>query len=134
MDYDVAAIHTCFANVAYLSDYSPARWQYNVNSLIPEEEENYNIKRLLAILLYEADLNFNNKLLGRMMIQVAEDDNVIAHKQYGIRKNMSVQDCALNNCLMFDILRQLKRPAGIFSCDLHSCYDRIVHIFASMTM
>ena len=36
--------------------------------------------------------------------------------------------------LMFDLLRQTKRPAGIYSCDLHSCYDRIVHSFASLAM
>ena len=35
---------------------------------------------------------------------------------------------------MFDLLRQTKRPAGICSCDLKSCYDRIVHSFASIAM
>ena len=134
MDDDIAAIHTGFANVAYLSGYSPNRWQYGVNSLIPKEEGNYNIKRLRTILLYEADFNFNNKLLGRRMMQAAEDNGVIAREQYGSRKKMSALDCALNKCLMFDILRQLKRAGGICSCDLHSCYDRVVHSFASVAM
>ena len=134
MDDSIAAVHTGFANVAYLSGYSPSRWQYGVNSLIPKEEGNYNIKRLRTILLYEADFNFNNKLLGRRMMQAAEDHSVIAQEQYGSRKHMSARDCALNKRLMFDIVRQLKRPAGICSCDLHSCYDRIVHSFASVAM
>ena len=64
----------------------------------------------------------------------AEKHNIIAPEQYGSRKKMNSILCALNKRLMFDILRQTKRPAGICSCDLQSCYDRIVHNFASMAM
>ena len=32
------------------------------------------------------------------------------------------------------MLRQTEKPADIYSCDLHSCYDRDVHSFASMAM
>ena len=35
---------------------------------------------------------------------------------------------------MFDILRQQNKGAGIFSCDLKPCYDRIIHTFASLTI
>ena len=33
-----------------------------------------------------------------------------------------------------DIARQLRKPTGIGSCDLKSCYDRISHAFASIAM
>ena len=58
----------------------------------------------------------------------------MAKEQYGSRKQMTAIECALNKRLIFDILRQTKKPAGICSCDLKSCYDRIVHSFASLAM
>lgn len=43
-------------------------------------------------------------------------------------------ECALLKRLTYDILRQIKLPAGICSCDLKSCYDRIVDSFDSFAM
>ena len=134
MDDDIADIHTAFANIPYMTGYSPNRWQYGINSIIPKEHGNYRINRLRTILLYEADYNFNNKILGRRMMKRAEQYGILAPEQYGSRKSRTAIECALNKRLMFDILRQTKRPGGICSCDLHSCYDRVVHSFASMAM
>ena len=36
--------------------------------------------------------------------------------------------------MKFDLLRKAKKTAGICSCDLHSCYDRVEHSFASLAM
>ena len=55
-------------------------------------------------------------------------------EQYGSRKKKTAIECALNKRLVFDILRQTKKTVGICSCDLKSCYDRIVHSFVSMVM
>ena len=67
-------------------------------------------------------------------MQNAEACDLLALEQYGSRKKKTAIECALNKRLIFDILRQTKRPAGICSCDLKSCYDRIVHSFASLAM
>jgi hypothetical protein len=69
----------------------------------------------------------------RMMYN-AKEKGILAWKQYGSRKYRTAIECALNKVLMFDILRQTKLPGGICSCDLKSCYDRIVHSFASLAM
>ena len=122
------------ANIPYISDYSPERWRTGTNSIIPKEIGNYKINRLKTILLYEADFNFNNKTLAKRMMKTVEKVGVIAPEQYGSRNKMNAIECALNKRLMFDILRQTKRSARICSCDLHSCYDRIVHSFASLAM
>ena len=90
--------------------------------------------RLRTILLYEADFNFNNKVLGRRMMHNAEQYDLLALEQYGSRKHKTAIECALNKRLIFDILRQTKKPAGICSCDLKSCYDRIVNAFSSLAM
>ena len=133
-DEEIGLIHTGMSNIPFMSGYSPERWRTGTNSIIPKETGNYNIKRLRKILLYEADFNFNNKTLAKRMMISAEKAGVIAPEQYGSRNGMNAIECALNKRLMFDILRQNKRPAGICSCDLHSCYDRIVHSFASLAM
>ena len=133
-DDEIAGIHTGFANIPFLTGYSPKRWQFGINSLLTKEHGNFRIDRLRTILLYEADYNFNNKILGKRMMYHAERENILAPEQYGSRRNKTAIECALNKRLMFDLLRQTKRPAGICSCDLKSCYDRIVHSFASMAM
>ena len=67
-------------------------------------------------------------------MNIAERYEILAPEQYGSRNKMSAIECALNKRLIFDILRQTKKPAGICSCDFHSCYNRVVHSFASMAM
>ena len=67
-------------------------------------------------------------------MQEAESNQALAREQYGSRKKKTAIECALNKRLTFDILRQMKLSAGICSCDLKSCYDRIVHSFVSLEM
>ena len=109
----IATVHTSFANILYLTGYSPLRWQYGINAIIPKEEGNFRVDRLRTFLLYEADFNFNNKILGRRMMQNAESEDLLALEQYGSRKKKKAIECTLNKRLIFDILRQTKRPAGI---------------------
>ena len=63
----------------------------------------------------------------------AEKGNILAPEHYDSRKCMAAIACALKK-LVFDILGQTKRPAGICSCGLKSCYDQIVHLFASVAI
>ena len=68
-----------------------------------KEAGNFEINRLRTILLYEADFNFNNKILAKRMIQTAEEAQILAPEQYGSRNKMSAIECALNKRLMFDL-------------------------------
>ena len=68
IDNEIADVHTALANVPFLSGYSPQRWQHGVNTLTPKEHGNYRVNRLRTILLYEADFNFNNKVLGKRIM------------------------------------------------------------------
>ena len=127
-------INTCLANIPYMSGYSPRRWQRGTNVMIEKKKGVFKVDKLRAILLYEADFNLNNKYLGRLMMRKAEKARVLAPEQYGSRKKKSAVSHALNKRLTFDILRQQKKSGAICSCDLKSCYDRIVHSFATLTM
>ena len=57
-----------------------------MNTVILKRAANFRVKRLRTILLYEADLNFNNKLLGLQMMENAEKEKILDMEQYGSRK------------------------------------------------
>ena len=58
----------------------------------------------------------------------------MAKEQYGSRKRKAAIHHTLNKSLTFNILQQQRVKVGVYSCDLKSCYDRIVHYFASLSM
>ena len=134
MDSNINWVNTSLANIPFLSGYSPKRWRHGINVLLEKSKGNCRIDKLRKILLYEADFNMNNKYLGRDMMKCAEKGKMLAKEQYGSRKRKTAILHALNKRLTFDILRQQKKGAGICSCDLKSCYDRIVHSFATLAM
>ena len=66
----------------------------------------FRVDKLRTILLFEADANHNNKLIGRTAMRNAEKLELLAPEQYGSRKNKSAIYHCLNKQLTFDILRQ----------------------------
>jgi hypothetical protein len=122
------------ANFPLLSGYSPLRWQTGIEVMLLKKKDNFHVSKLRAILLFEADFNFNNKRIGRSLMWNAEDNSWVAPEQYGSRKGHSAIDHCLNKRLSFDILRQYKQPGAICINDMKSCYDRIVHSVAAICM
>ena len=64
----------------------------------------------------------------------AEHLGLLAPEQYGSRKFYTAINQGLNKRLSFDILRQRKQRGALCSTDAMSCYDRIVHVAASLAM
>ena len=83
---------------------------------------------------FEADFNLINKAVSRKLAHQAEDKNSLAPEQYGSRKNHRAIEHVLNKKLCMDILRQNKIPSIIAPTNLKSCYDRICHSIASLSM
>ena len=102
--------------------------------MIEKSKGNCRVDKLRTILLYEADYNLMNKHVGRDMMSKAEKALILANEQYGSRKRKAAITHSLNKRLTFDILRQQKKGGGICSCDLKSCYDRIIHSFVALAM
>ena len=90
--------------------------------------------KLRTIVLFEADLNYMNKVIGREVMKTAEKNKTLADEQYGSRAGRKAIDQAINKRLFFDILRQQRLNGAICSNDAASCYDRIVHSVASLAM
>ena len=76
----------------------------------------------------------NNKLLGKMMMEYGEKNNLLAEEQYGSRKEKSAIEHAINKRLIIDITRQTRTDAIYIANDAKSCYDRILLVVAYLTM
>ena len=86
----------------------------------------FDLEKLRTLCLFQADHNHNNKFLGREMMNKAVKDSLIAPEQYSVPGKKAISH-ALNKTLLFDNVRYQKANMCITSCDLKSCYDRIVH-------
>jgi len=87
-----------------------------------------------TIILYEADFNQNNKLLGWDLMFNAESLCLLAPERYGSQKSLTAIAHGVNKCLTFDLLRQKRIPGGLCTNDAKSCYDHIVHSVALLAM
>ena len=64
--------------------------------------------------------------MGKKLMEHSVDNGLIAKEQYSVTGKKSISH-ALNKNLLFDITRYQKASLCLTSCDLKSCYDRIVH-------
>ena len=134
MDSDLGAIDAALARIPAITGYVPSRWKSGLNVILEKKQGVIKVSRLRTILLYEADFNHNNQLMGRSMMRYAEANQLLAPEQYGSRKAHSAIHQCLNKVLTFDLIRQTRQPAALCSNDAKSCYDRIVHGAAGLAM
>jgi hypothetical protein len=90
------------------------------------------ITKLQSILLMEADFNATNKAIyGVRMLANVRKYKLMPEEVYSER-NCLVDDGTLSKVLFYDIVQQLRRPAGLALVDADNCYDCIAHPMASM--
>jgi hypothetical protein len=130
----LADFDACMANIPYATGYAPLRWRRGTDVELLKTPGNYRVTEMRTIILYEADFNHNNKLLGRSMMSHAEELQQLAPEQYGSRKALSAIEQGLNKRFSLDIMRQQRLPGGLCINDAKSCYDRIVHCVATLAM
>ena len=90
------------------------------------------ITKLRAILLMEADFNGVNKTVyGIRMLKQARRNNLMPKEVFSEHNKMA-DDGTLTKVITYDIIRQMRRSAGVASVDADNCYDRIAHAIASL--
>ena len=87
-----------------------------------------------TIQLLDSQFNMNNKKLGLDVMKIAEVKGLIADEQYGSRKHRKASIAALNKRLTYDLLRQKRKCGALVINDAKSCYDRVAHNVAVITM
>ena len=130
----VAQMEAQMAHIPFRGGYSPERWRHAMDVMLEKQKGNVNVDKLRTIVLMEAAFNDQNKALGRSMMYYAEQQGIIAKEQFGSRKRMSAIEHCVNKRLTFDLWRQKKRPGALCANDAKSCYDRITHSVASLSM
>ena len=131
--YTIGRVHYLMSMIPMQYGFSPQRWLQGTDVMILKQPDNFLLDKLRTIVLYEADFNHENKRIGKQAMSLALAKGRIAVEQFS-RPGRSAQDNALGKRLVFDHFRFAKSPFGICSCDLKSCYDRVVHSAASMAL
>ena len=135
MDDELSAMEAAFLSIPMKSGYSYSLWAKGVDCVLPKKKRQLRVDKLRTIVLFEADFNFLNKHVARKLAARAErNKDGLAPEQYGSRKFLRAIDHVLNKELSFDLLRQNKTPGIVIPTDLKSCYDRICHAIASLSM
>jgi hypothetical protein len=130
----IAVFDATMRDIPYRTGMSPSLWRHGTNVMLQKKKDSVRVDALRAILLYEAAFNASNKTLGMVMMYYAELLKVIAKEQYCSRWAHCSVDQVLNRGITSDIVHQMKIPAAICSNDAKSCYNRIVHSIASLSM
>ena len=93
-------------NIPYATGYSPSRYQFGTDAMLLKASKSRRIEKLRTIILYGAEFNFMNKILGRDMLANAESNNSLAPELFGSRKTKSAIELAVCKRLTLDITRQ----------------------------
>ena len=67
------------------------------------------------------------------MMKLARENGLVPEEIYS-EKGKTAEDVILQQVLLFDIARQLRRPLLVASVDAAQCYDRIAHATAALTL
>lgn len=121
------------SHIPYYSRLSLDVWKKCVNVMLQKKRKSNHVSCLHTICLFEADNNFNNKILGRNIINTMEANDLIPKEQYGSRKGKKAILHAVNKKLLYDNVHLQRKPAILCSNDAKSNYDRILHSIASIT-
>jgi len=133
-DVRVADIDAAIAAIPILTGYSPKAWKKAVDVMIPKKSSSVHVTKLRIIVLFHSLYNMINKHVGRISVRRAEDLHLIPDEIYGSRPGYRANICALNKVLTYDVLRQSRLLAALCSNDADSCYDRILHALASISL
>jgi hypothetical protein len=129
----IAEIDAAIVSITGLTGYCPKRWSKAIDVMIPKKADSKHVKKLRIIALFHSLLNMLDKKVARQATQSTIKLDVIPSEAYaklGFRSN----DCGLNKVLTYDISCQRKNPAALCSNDAKSCYDRIMHVIASICL
>jgi len=80
-------------------------WKQTLNVMLEKLAGNDNVEKLQIIMLFEADVKNNNKWIGKVTMQLAEDNSLLAPEQYRSRKNRAAIMQCLNKRLFYNYHR-----------------------------
>ena len=131
---EIAAFDYIMREVPFRAGFVPQEWKNITDLQIYKNNRERDVESMRTITLFSSDFNINNKLLGQRIMKQAEANNILAPEQFGSRKNHRSNMVALNHRITFDLCRQRRQALAIVSVDAKSCYDRIIHNVACLSL
>jgi hypothetical protein len=130
----LSAVDASLRQMPYRHVFAPECWKKMTAVELEQKPGVCLVTKLCTIVLMSSMFNTNNNKMGREAMKHAELLGLLPPDQSSSRKDHRSNEQALNKCLALDLLRQ-KRQAGAICCnDAKSCYDRIVHSIAILSM
>eukprot|EP00956_Cyclotella_meneghiniana_P026049 scaffold55510_cov37-Cyclotella_meneghiniana.AAC.1 len=128
----ISDFHALKTSLALVHGIALNRWSKGLCVMLEKVMGVRLINKLRAILLMEADFNAANKILyGERMMDNVRKYKLMPEEIFSERMREAT-DGGMSKKLFYDIVRQLRRPAGIASVDAANCYDRVAHAISSM--
>ena len=130
----LACCDTVFRSIPFATGFVPAQWCHLMNFAIEKKPGEIRVDLMRTIQMMNSELQANNKRVGKAAMRYAESHQLIPKGQFGSRKQHQAIDLALTKRLTWDLLHLQRRPAGWISNDAKSCFDRIVHWVAIISL
>ncbi|CAJ1968248.1 unnamed protein product [Cylindrotheca closterium] len=130
----LACCDTIFRSIPFATGFVPAQWCHLLNFAIEKKPGKIRVDLMRTIQMMNSELQANNKRVGKSAMAYAEKHNLIPKGQHGSHKRHQAIDLALTKRLTWDLLHLQRRPAGWISNDAKSCFDRIVHWVAIISL
>ena len=125
---------TVFRSIPFDTGFVPDQWRHLTNFAIEKKPGEIRVTKMRTIQMMNSEFQANNKKVGKAAMAYAERHNLIPPGQCGARKAHQAIDLALSKRLVWDLLLLQRRAAGWVSNDAKSCFDRIVHWVAIISL
>ena len=121
-------------DIPFSTGFVPSQWKHLMNFAIEKKPGEKRVTKMRTIQMMNAEFQTNNKKVGKAAMAYAERHGLIPAGQFGSRKEHQAIDLALTKRLTWDLLLLQRRAAGWISNDAKSCFDRIVHWVAIVSL
>jgi len=98
----LSALDASIRSLAYSTGFTYRRWQFGIDVQLLKISQDYRANKLRAILLLEADVNVNNKKLGKEAMEIGERLNLLTRDNYGGRKKLRATEISMIQQLTYD--------------------------------
>ena len=91
--------------------------------MLQKKPNNFNISKLRIIRIYEADVNFLLKHIGKRVMRSVEKNNCLSDMQHGFRKRRNTYHSAMSIITAIDIFRQARTGFALVETDCKAAFD-----------
>lgn len=114
--------------------FAPSEWITVIDLEVPKTINSLFVDEIRCILLFCSQYNMINKVLGRRVKHIAEEENMIEADQYGSCNHHKAICAFLNKVILNDIFCQQQIAGALAIVHARGFYDCISHTFAIIVL